>query len=193
MSLKVNNIFYSLQGEGGRAGQASVFVRLSTCNLACSFCDTDFYDGEELSLDEILHKIESFGCPWIIWTGGEPSLQLNDKVVGFFKAKGYKQAIETNGTRPLPDGLDYITCSPKQNFEKIKNRIPYVDELRFPIQKGDPMPNMSQLPKAKRFFLSPIFEGENVVKENVDYCIQLIKNNPDWELSIQLHKLIGIE
>jgi 7-carboxy-7-deazaguanine synthase len=192
MNLNVNEIFYSLQGEGGRTGQASIFIRLAKCNLACSFCDTDFERGVKMSLEEVFKEIEKYNCKWIIWTGGEPSLQLNDKIVAFFKERGYLQAIETNGTKRIPSGIDYITCSPKQNFEIVKELIPEVDELRFPIQKGDPLPDISILPKTNRYLLSPIFDNDKVIQENVDYCISLIKDNPVWALSLQTHKLIGI-
>ncbi|MDD4010372.1 MAG: 7-carboxy-7-deazaguanine synthase QueE [Fermentimonas sp.] len=192
MNLNVNEIFYSLQGEGGRTGQASIFIRLAKCNLTCSFCDTDFERGVKMTLEEVLKEIDKFNCKWIIWTGGEPALQLNEEVVSFFKEKGYLQAIETNGTKRLPAGIDYITCSPKQNFELVKELIPEVDELRFPIQKGDSLPDISVLPKTNRYLLSPIFDNDKIIKENVDYCISLIKDNPIWALSLQTHKLIGI-
>ena len=192
MKLLVNEIFYSLQGEGGRTGQASIFIRLSKCNLACTFCDTDFAFGKEMSVTEILDEISQFGCKWIIWTGGEPTLQLTNEIVAFFKDRGYLQAIETNGTQTVPDGIDYITCSPKQHFHKIKERIREVDELRFPIEKGDLLPDIFVLPKTDRYLLSPIFDGATVIQENVDYCVSLIKENPVWALSLQTHKLIGI-
>lgn len=192
MNLSINEIFYSLQGEGGRTGEASIFIRLSGCNLACSFCDTDFEYGKAMSVQEILSEISSFGCKWIIWTGGEPTLQLTDEITSFFKDNGYLQAIETNGTRRVPVGIDYITCSPKQFFDKIRLIIPQVDELRFPIQKGDTLPDISVLPKADKYLLSPIFDGNNIIPENVEYCIEIIKTNPQWGLSLQTHKLIGI-
>lgn len=192
MSLNINEIFYSLQGEGGRTGQASIFIRLAKCNLACSFCDTDFERGVKMTLEEIIQEIDKYNCKWIIWTGGEPSLQLTDEIIAFFKEKGYLQAIETNGTKRIPEGIDYITCSPKQNFELVRELIPEVDELRFPIQKGDTIPDISILPKTKRYLLSPIFDDNNIIQENVDYCITLIKDNPTWALSLQIHKLIGI-
>jgi len=192
MNLNVNEIFYSLQGEGGRTGQASIFIRLAKCNLACSFCDTDFERGVKMTTDKLLEEINRYGCKWIIWTGGEPALQLTDDIVTFFKEAGYLQAIETNGTRKIPAGIDYITCSPKQNFEKVRELIPRVDELRFPIQKGDPLPDISILPETTRYLLSPIFDNNRIIQENVDYCISLIKNNPVWALSLQTHKLIGI-
>ena len=192
MKLTVNEIFYSLQGEGGRTGRPSIFIRLSKCNLRCSFCDTEFDSGEEMTLEDILKSINQFGCKWIIWTGGEPTLQLTDEVVAFFKNNGYMQAIETNGTRSVPQGIDYITCSPKQYFEKIKTLIPHAHELRFPIVKGDPLPDITVLPAADNYFLSPIFDGNKENKENIDYCVKLIKDNPEWSLSVQVHKLIDI-
>jgi len=192
MSLLVNEIFYSLQGEGGRTGQASIFIRLAKCNLACSFCDTDFERGVKMSLNEILDEIGKYGCRWIIWTGGEPTLQLTDAIVAFFRENGYLQAIETNGTRRVPAGIDYVTCSPKQQFEKVKELLPEVDELRFPMQKGDPLPDITILPRTERYLLSPIFDESTIIPENVDYCISLIKENPRWALSLQTHKLIGI-
>ena len=192
MNLSVNEIFYSLQGEGGRTGEPSIFIRLSRCNLACSFCDTDFESGKTMSLSEILAEIEQYPCRWIIWTGGEPTLQLCDQAVDFFKQKGYKQAIETNGTRKVPHGIDYITCSPKQHIGRIKQLIPAVDELRFPIAKGDLFPDIAVLPQSKRYLLSPIFDDRKIITENVSYCVDLILKNPQWALSLQIHKLIGI-
>ncbi|HMM02756.1 MULTISPECIES: radical SAM protein [unclassified Dysgonomonas] len=193
MKLIVNEIFYSLQGEGGRTGEASVFIRLTKCNLACSFCDTDFADGDEMSVDEILEAISVYPCKWIIWTGGEPTIQLKDEHLAVFREHGYKQAIETNGTRRVPSLIDYITCSPKQDYETIKNRIPFVHEIRMPIQAGDPVPDISIFPQADNYFLSPVFDADKINAENVAYCVDLIKQHPQWRLSLQTHKLIHIE
>ena len=109
--MLVNEIFYSLQGEGLNMGRASIFIRLSKCNLSCSFCDTEYESGTEMSLEELRDHIAQWPCRRIIWTGGEPTLQLTEEVVAYFKALGYHQSIETNGTRRPPHGLDYITCS----------------------------------------------------------------------------------
>lgn len=193
MKLIVNEIFYSLQGEGGRSGEASIFIRLTKCNLACSFCDTDFADGDEMSVEEILKVLEQYSCKWIIWTGGEPTIQLKDEHLAFFRAHGYKQAIETNGTRRVPLLIDYITCSPKQDYETIKKRIPVVNEIRIPVQEGDILPDISIFPQADNYFLSPIFDGDKMNLQNVNYCVDLIKKNPQWRLSLQVHKLIHIE
>lgn len=193
MKLIVNEIFYSLQGEGGRVGEASIFIRLTKCNLACSFCDTDFAHGDEMSLDEIHSAIGQYPSKWIIWTGGEPTLQLKDEHLRYFKDRGYKQAIETNGTRPVPSLIDYITCSPKIKYEKIKNIIPEVNEIRIPLAKGDIVPDVSVFPKAEKYFLSPIFDGDKLNMDNVNYCVEKIKEHPEWALSLQVHKLIHIE
>ena len=193
MKLTVNEIFYSLQGEGGRNGEASIFIRLTMCNLACSFCDTDFAEGDDMTLDEISDVIGQYPCKWIIWTGGEPTIQLKDQHLAFFREKGYKQAIETNGTRRVPSLIDYITCSPKQDYESIKSRIPVVNEIRMPIKEGDSIPDISVFPKADYYFLSPIFDADKMNEANVAYCVELIKQYPEWRLSLQLHKLIHIE
>lgn len=193
MKLIVNEIFYSLQGEGGRSGEASIFIRLTKCNLACSFCDTDFVDGDVMTIDEILEEIKQYPCKWIIWTGGEPTIQLKDEYLAVFRKHGYKQAIETNGTRLVPSLIDYITCSPKQDYETIKSRIPVVNEIRIPVKVGDTIPDTSIFPKADNYFLSPIFDGDKINLENVDYCVEQIKLNSQWKLSLQVHKLIHIE
>lgn len=193
MKLVVNEIFYSLQGEGARSGEASIFIRLTKCNLGCDFCDTDFASGQEMSVYEIVEKIKQYPCKWIIWTGGEPTIQLNSEHLAFFRDKGYKQAIETNGTRRLPDGLDYVTCSPKQDYESVKTRIPTVDEIRIPVKQGDAVPDITIFPQARNYFLSPVFDGDAINIGNVQHCVNLIQENPQWRLSLQVHKLIHIE
>lgn len=193
MKLNVKEIFYSLQGEGGRSGEPSIFIRLTKCNLACTFCDTDFAEGDDMSLEDILDVIKEYPCKWIIWTGGEPTLQLKDEYLEFFRSKGYKQAIETNGTRKVPSLIDYITCSPKKDFEKIKERIPFVHEIRLPLEEGESLPDITIFPRADKYFVSPIFDGDNMNIQNINYCVNLIKENPEWTLSLQVHKLINIE
>lgn len=193
MKLTVNEIFYSLQGEGGRQGEASVFIRLAKCNLNCVFCDTDFHTGREMTLDEIADRIKPYPCRWIIWTGGEPTIQLKDEHLLFFKERGYKQAIETNGTNPVSPLIDYITCSPKRKYESVKTYLPKVDEIRIPVVAGDVVPDVSVFPQADRYFLSPIFDGNKPVKENIEYCVDQILQKPEWQLSLQIHKLINIQ
>jgi len=193
MKLNVKEIFYSLQGEGGRTGEASIFIRLTKCNLSCSFCDTDFADGQDMTAGEILKNISRYPCKWIIWTGGEPTIQLTNEVLLYFKEAGYNQAIETNGTNKIPALIDYIACSPKKNYERVKKINPIVDEIRIPVQKGDVLPDLKSLPDARKYFLSPVFNGNEINAENIAYCVGLVKDNPDWTLSLQIHKLINIE
>jgi len=158
MKLVVNEIFYSLQGEGGRLGEASIFIRLTKCNLACDFCDTDFENGQEMSVEEIYDAIKQYPCRWVVWTGGEPTIQLNDDCLTFFKKSGYKQAIETNGTRAVSSLIDYISCSPKTSIAKVKEKIPFVHEIRIPVVDKDVIPDISQFPEAENYFLSPVFD-----------------------------------
>ncbi len=197
--MVVNEIFYSIQGEGLNSGRAAIFIRLSKCNLSCSFCDTEFETGEKMSIEEIRDKIKAYPSKFIIWTGGEPSLQLKEDTIAYFKALGYEQAIETNGTRPMPKGLDYITCSPKPEALKLlnKNFPDGVSEFRFPITEDSPMPPaISTLPKAKGYLLSPVFVGEaldRLHQPSLDRCLRYIMEHPEWKLSLQLHKLIEVE
>jgi len=112
MSLKISEIFYSLQGEGARAGTATIFIRLQGCKakFACASmgikCDTEFESGKEYSLDQLYNFIKDMPSWEITWTGGEPTDQLTDEIVFFFKQKGYYQAIETSGLNPVANGID---------------------------------------------------------------------------------------
>jgi 7-carboxy-7-deazaguanine synthase len=190
--MKVNEIFYSIQGEGGRAGEPSIFIRLAECDLACTYCDTEFESGREMTVDEVLGEIAAYPCRWIVWTGGEPSLQLTAEIVDAFKEKGYKQAIETNGNNPAPEGLDWVAVSPKVAEHVLKKNFPKgVTELRYVRhkgQKGVPDPSVS----AQYYYLSPIFNGDRPDWENIRHCIDLCLQNPRWKLSLQMHKFLKV-
>ena len=190
-NLSVNEIFCSLQGEGARAGELSIFIRLSGCNLRCSFCDTDFTISKKISIEQIANLISGYGARWIVWTGGEPTLQLNDDIIFYFKQLGYKQALETNGTNSIPNGLDYICVSPKTtgDFSDLGN----VNEVRIAVSQGDIVPDFCNLPIADHYFLSPIFSGDAINFLNLNYCIETIKDNNIWKLSIQQHKIWNVQ
>jgi len=194
-NLLIKEIFHSLQGEGGRAGENSIFIRLANCNLNCSYCDTDWTQGDYLSIETIISKIKEYKSNWITWTGGEPTLQLTTDIVSYFKGLGFKQSIETNGSNPVPAGIDYIACSPKVSIKKLNNSFPNgLDEIRYPIKLNQKLPPVELLPKAQNYYISPIFKGNPQEKyeldyKNLEYCINLIKNNPQWKLSIQQHKI----
>lgn len=194
MSLRINEIFYSLQGEGGRQGEASIFIRLAGCNLKCDFCDTDFSTGNEMELSGVLKIISQYPCKWLVWTGGEPAMQLTVSDIAFFRREGYSQAIESNGHYRLPDGLDYTVISPKGKIDYAAKINPVVNEVRLPVCVGDGLPQTGVLPQAEHYFVSPVFDEVNVgvTDDNIAYCVGLVMRNPQWRLSLQMHKLIGI-
>ena len=111
---RINDIFYSLQGEGHNTGRAAVFVRFAGCNLRCSFCDTEFDTFSEMSDEEILAAISQYPARFVVLTGGEPTLQVDEAFVELLHQHGYEVAMESNGTRPAPQNLDWLTVSPKE-------------------------------------------------------------------------------
>jgi organic radical activating enzyme len=194
--LKVVEIFNSIQGEGANVGKSATFIRLSNCNKNCSFCDTDWDKGTEMTVEEILTEAQRYSSKMIIWTGGEPTLQLTAEILNEFK--NFYQAIETNGTNPVPYGIDYISCSPKVGINTLNRNFDSVDEFRYPVVVGDKIPSVDELPLATNYFLSPIFVGEEkkhleINKRNLDYCLLLIQQDPRWRLSVQLHKLLNVQ
>ncbi|MDR0754555.1 MAG: 7-carboxy-7-deazaguanine synthase QueE [Prevotellaceae bacterium] len=184
--LKINEIFYSLQGEGANAGMPAIFIRFAGCNLKCDFCDTRHEDYKMYSIEEVIKKIKVFDCKNIIWTGGEPTLQLTDEVLIHFKE--YYHCIETNGTNKVPSLINYVVCSPKVKRNLLTNFKNGVNELRYPIKEGDILPCISKIPQAKHYYISPI----DANRRNINYCIKLIKENPQWKLSLQMHKILKI-
>lgn len=195
-TLKVNEIIFTLQGEGQLAGMPVIFVRLSGCNKVCPFCDTAHETGEELSIPIIISRVKTLNpdCTMVIFTGGEPLLQLDSEVVEAFIRAGYNVGLETNGSLPIPDGVqfNYISVSPKGTPMEVKKNFPQgTNEIRYPLKHGQTPPPLHILPDAERYYVSPIFRGNTLIKQNVDWCIQFCKDNPQWSLSIQLHKILG--
>ena len=141
---------------------------------------------------EIKEYISKFGCDWIVWTGGEPLDQLTEEIVDYFKP--YKQAIETSGIKIPPNNLDWIVLSPKIAEHVIlkkwllrRNENIHCDELRWVRKTGQAIPETKIT--AKKYYISPHFDGETINKENLDCCIKLCLDNPKWNLSVQQHKL----
>lgn len=195
-AYRINEIFYSLQGEGVRAGTANLFLRFSGCNLSCSKetegfdCDTEFQSGRSWSIVEIQKEFLTLApdCRWVILTGGEPSLQLDDHFVTTLKTWGYKIAIETNGTRALPEGIDWICVSPKTAEHSLRQK--FAHELKYVRSYGMGIPKPSV--KAEHYLLSPAFEAESMPRRNLEWCMQLVRENPEWRLSVQQHKIWNV-
>lgn len=196
--MKVNEIFYSLQGEGVHTGTPAVFVRLSGCNMACDFCDTDHTDGREMTDDEIVAEICRHPARHVVVTGGEPLLQLTATLVGKLHAKGRMVQIETNGTLPLRDGLerlvDWVTCSPKYGRVPTIQRI---DELKIVFDLDHPEYIIDPATLAgrgiSRCSLQPCDRTDATWNAaNLRACIAYILAHPLWHLSLQTHKLIGV-
>ena len=196
-SVRVSEIFYSLQGEGSRAGEPSLFIRLQGCSSknACYksgiICDTEFESGTEISLSDVAKHVSNEGAKWITWTGGEPTDQLTPEIVKYFKDLGYKQSIECSGIKQPPE-MDWVVLSPKIAEHAILKKWEerngfHCDELRWVRHKGQSIPNTKI--KAKKYFISPHFDGFETNDDNIYHCIELCLKNPEWSLSLQQHKL----
>ena len=203
-TYRVNNIFYSLQGEGHNTGRAAVFVRFAGCNLRCPFCDTEFDTYTEMTAEEIIAKAASLRPsssilpPFIVLTGGEPTLQVDEAFVDLLHNAGYEVAMESNGTRPAPQNLDWLTVSPKARGERQEargERMP--DELKIVFDEHtDPNEFLSSFssPHSPLLYLQPCDTGDAQRNEAITQaCVDYIKQHPQWRLSLQTHKLIGIE
>ena len=194
---RVAEVFYSLQGEGAKAGVPSVFVRFAGCNLRCTLrdtgfdCDTDHDQRLSFNAEGLLAFTEKVGgpCRRVVFTGGEPTLQVDDRLVELYHNAGYTTAIETNGTRVVPMGIDWITVSPKPGVALLQA---LADEVRVVLSARQPVPNLSRL-ITRRIYLSPAFDGGRMVEANVKHCVNLCLQYPVFRLSLQLHKLIGIQ
>ena len=185
---RVNDIFYSLQGEGRNTGRAAIFIRFAGCNLKCPFCDTDFAQYEEMSDEDILNRIKSYPSRFVVLTGGEPSLQVDRHLVDLLHKHGYELAMETNGTHPIVDGIDWITCSPKGNTV-----IKRCNELKCIFEETTQVPDDHGI-SAEYKYLQPcdVQDAERnaqIVKRCFDYILQ----HPEWRMSLQTHKLVGFK
>jgi 7-carboxy-7-deazaguanine synthase (Cx14CxxC type) len=210
MAYSVKEIFYTLQGEGGQTGRAAVFCRFAGCNLwtgreadragaVCNFCDTDFVGtngpgGGKFDSASALAKAVA-GCwaggpegrPLVVCTGGEPLLQLDDALIGSLHTAGFEIAIETNGTRAAPAGIDWICVSPKADAPLVQTRG---NELKLVFPQPLAMPERFVDLDFDHFFLQPM-DGPDQARNTrlaVEYCMA----HPQWRLSIQTHKVVGI-
>ncbi len=209
MTYTVREVFYTLQGEGAQTGRPAVFCRFSGCNLwtgresdresaVCRFCDTDFVGvgpdgGSFTSAAALAAAVASAwpeaaaGRPYVVCTGGEPLLQLDDAAVEALHAAGFEVAVETNGTRRTPDGVDWICVSPKAHAETILRQG---DELKLVYPQDDAPPERFAGWDFQHFFLQPM-DGPDLAA-NTGQAVRYCLGHPQWRLSLQTHKLLGI-
>ena len=191
----INEIFCSLQGEGEKTGTVSVFIRMSGCNLRCAFCDTDHQSHTMMSAPEIVEQVMRYpGAPLIILTGGEPALHVDTALIQALKLTEKTIAIETNGTLPLPDGIDWVTLSPKTAFqggEALPCIITSCDELKV-VYTGQNLNQYDHI-KAQQRFLQPCYVDDHKQRLlGLQATVKAVLDNPQWRLSLQTHKLLGI-
>lgn len=194
----VNEIFYSIQGEGAYTGRAAIFIRLAKCSLSCSFCDTEFSPKRELTAEEILNEAIDLikenqlkVKPIVVWTGGEPLLQVDSQILSLFSNKGFSNHIETNGTIEIEESLlnkiDWLTVSPK--IKEFPNSLKQIsgDELKIVYQEQS-IEELKELEKLDfaYFYIQPCS------MQKFEEIINLIKQRPVWILSMQIQKVINI-
>ncbi len=212
MSYAVKEIFYTLQGEGRQAGRPAVFCRFAGCNLwtgreadrkdaVCKFCDTDFvgtdgdgggkYASAELLADAVANtwrpSDDQGSRRYVVCTGGEPTLQLDPPVIAALHARGFEIAVESNGTLPVPAGIDWICISPKAGTTLAQVRG---DELKLVFPQPGAEPERFTAFEFRHFLLQPM-DGprrEANTQAALDYCLA----HPRWTLSLQTHKFLGI-
>lgn len=208
MTYAVKEIFYTLQGEGFHAGTPAVFCRFAGCNLwsgreedrataACQFCDTDFIGtdgtkGGKYSAEDLADRIAaewpgSRQHRFVVCTGGEPLLQLDKPLIDALHQRGFKIAVETNGTQSVPDGIDWICVSPKAGAPL---RITHGHELKLVYPQADLDPKIFESMDFQHFFVQPMDGPERNYNTHkaIAYCLE----NPRWRLSLQTHKITGI-
>ena len=191
-------IFHSVQGEGFHSGESSIFVRFGRCNLRCEWCDTNFDEFEEMSISQINEKIFEFNCKKIIFTGGEPALQNLEPLIDSLRPSGYNFSIETNGTVELPPGLlDWICVSPKdQIYPNVSIKQRNGDELKC-VYVGQDLSIYDELKEGfTHLFLQPCYdESKDVIWNGISFrqTVEVVKENPDWNLSLQTHKWMGVD
>jgi len=208
MTYSVKEIFYTLQGEGAHAGRAAVFCRFAGCNLwsglerdraaaVCNFCDTDFVGtdgkggGKFASAERLADAVASCwpggGRPYVVCTGGEPLLQLDDTLVEALHARGFEVAVETNGTVEPPAGLDWICVSPKSDAPL---KLTQGSELKLVFPQAKATPDRFAGLDFRHFFLQPMDGPARA--ENTEAATRYCLAHPQWRLSLQTHKIIGI-
>ena len=210
----VKEVYYTLQGEDGQAGRAAVFLRFAGCNLwsgrerdrpgaVCRFCDTDFVGtdgpggGKFPDAAGLAAHIMDFwpggGQPLVVCTGGEPALQLDAELVQALHGAGFEVAIETNGTLPLAPGIDWVCVSPKAGTRLVVRRGQEI-KLVFPQSEPEARPERFAELDFEHHFLQPLDAGDaEQTRANTAACVEYCLRHPRWRLSVQVHKVVGID
>lgn len=185
MKYRITEIFYSIQGEGRYTGYPAIFIRFAGCNLNCDFCDTNYSVNYQLTANEILSEVEQYPCKLIVLTGGEPTIQLNEKLLSLLLSRDFSLHLETNGTiqlNKLRKYLKWVTVSPKQDWiQREGNELKVVYEGQNLEQYNDS--------RFDYYYLQPC---ERNGKYNFDETIKAVKESDKWKLSIQTQKLLKI-
>jgi len=192
---KVNEIFHSLQGEGYNTGTASVFIRLSGCNLRCAFCDTQHNNGTMMSLPQIVEEVMKYpAAPLIVITGGEPTLQLDKDLIEGLHLTDKRIAIETNGTRTVPAGIDWVTLSPKQGFDGGDAQpciLTECDELKV-VYLGQDLKQYDHINAIHRYLQPCYCDDEKKRQQSIKDTVEAVLAHPEWRLSLQTHRILNI-
>ena len=187
---RVNEMFYSIQGEGSFAGTPAVFVRFSGCNLACPWCDTDHSHAVEMTRDGLETAVRGLLADHdgaiIVLTGGEPALQLHDDEP-LFQGFASRICIETNGTLPVPGWVDWVTVSPKNELSPI---VPRADELKFVFEPEHIPYYLSMQDAGCAKYIQPLARKDGT--SNLPEALDFVLAHPCFKLSVQLHKIIGV-
>jgi len=193
MSYKIANIFSSIQGEGSFIGTAFSFVRFYGCDLKCDFCDDELHKSvfTNMSGDEILDKLSLYKTKNVVITGGEPSIQDINPLITTLQNRGYFVAIETNGLNiENIKQANWITYSPKNLTNLLQEGF---SEIKFLIDKDTDFSAILKYRTNKPKFLQPINESVSINTANIRRCIELVEKYPEFRLSPQLHKFLGVE
>jgi len=208
-TYKIKEMFYTLQGEGFHAGRPAVFCRFAGCNLwsgreedrdkaVCKFCDTDFWgtdgqNGGKYTAEQLISKILTLWpdpkiSPFVVCTGGEPALQMDTLLVEAMHKASCIVAIETNGTIPLPTGIDWVCVSPKADATVV---VTSGDELKLVFPQSENRPENFEHLDFAHFYIQPLDDSNTAqnTRLSVEYCLA----NPHWKLSLQTHKVLGID
>lgn len=197
---RINEIFYSLQGEGHHTGYPSVFIRFSGCNLQCPFCDTRHNEGVAMNDTDIVRAINLYKADWVILTGGEPSMYIDSDFIRLIKqATGKNVAIETNGTHRLPEGIDWVTVSPKTGINDVVGnpeiKVERADEIKV-VDVGQDLEGYFNMPCRKEstlMYLQPCYVADVKTREsNTLRTVRRVLEDPRWTLSLQTHRYLGI-